>query len=149
MEQTSQSLCTQKQPNIAEVNLTPGDNNTAEESNRYSEDKLVDTTYHPIMKDDVKHMSIQAQESPHNSTRQTGEWQHRKEKRESHKHRHEDRTDWAETLLSPLMTKYSYQHRREARNGAKNYEQKENCWHILNEDEAKQPGNATEIITAT
>ena len=73
MEQTSQSRCTQEQPNTAEVNLTPGDNNTTEQSKKYSDDMLVDTTDHPIIKDDVKHMSIQAQESPHNSTRQTGE----------------------------------------------------------------------------
>ena len=74
MEQTSQSRCTQEQPNIAEVNLTPGDNNTTEQSNKYSDDMLVDITDHPIMKDDVKHMSIQAQEIlPQNSARQTGE----------------------------------------------------------------------------
>jgi hypothetical protein len=61
MEQTSQSRCTQEQPNIAKVNVTPWDNNTIEQSNKYSDDMVVDTTDHPIMKDDVKHMSIQAQ----------------------------------------------------------------------------------------
>ena len=30
MEQTPQSRYTQEQPNIVEVNITPGDNNTAE-----------------------------------------------------------------------------------------------------------------------
>jgi hypothetical protein len=64
MKQASQSRCTQEQPNIAEVNLTPEDNNTAEQSNKYSEDMLVDTTNHPIMKVHVKHMSIQAQRIP-------------------------------------------------------------------------------------
>jgi hypothetical protein len=64
MEKISQSRYTQEQPNIAEVNLTPGNSNTTEKSNKYSEDMLVDTTDHPIMKDDVKHMSIQAQEIP-------------------------------------------------------------------------------------
>jgi len=54
MEQTPQSRSTQE-TNIAEVNLTPGDNNTAEQSNKYSEDMLVDTTDYSIMKDDVKH----------------------------------------------------------------------------------------------
>jgi hypothetical protein len=58
MEQTTQSRFTQEQPNIAEVNLTPGDNNTTEQSNKYSDDMSVDTTDHPIMKDDVKHISI-------------------------------------------------------------------------------------------
>jgi len=102
MEKTSQSRCPQEQPNSAEVNLTPGDNNNAEQSNKYSEDMLVDTTDHPIMKDDVKHVSIQAQETPPITV--PNKWENDnivREKGEQHKHRHEDRTDWAETLLSP------------------------------------------------
>jgi len=63
MEQTSQSRCAQEQPNIVEVYLAPRDNNTAEQ-NKYSEHMLVDTTDHPIMKDDLKHNSIQAQQIP-------------------------------------------------------------------------------------
>jgi hypothetical protein len=135
MEQTSQSRCAQEQPNIAEVNLTPVDNNITEQSNKYSDDMLVDTTDHPIMKDHVKHMRIQAQEILPTTVPDKRENDNIvREKREPHKHRHEDRTDWAEIL----MTKYSYQHRRKARNGAKNHEQKENCRHIVNEHEVKR-----------
>ena len=61
---------------------------------------LVDTTDHPIMKDDVKHMSIQAQEILPTTVPDKRENDIVREKREPHKHRHEDRTDWAETLLS-------------------------------------------------
>ena len=57
--------------NIAEVNLTNGKNKTTEQSNKYSDDMLVDTTDHPIMKDDVKNMSIQAQEIPPTNGRMT------------------------------------------------------------------------------
>jgi len=101
MEQTSQSRCTQEQPNTAEVNLTSGDNNTTEQSNKYKDDMLVDTTDHPIMKYDVKHMSIQAQEILPITVPDKRENDNIvREKREPHKHRHEDRTDWAETILS-------------------------------------------------
>ena len=77
-----------------EENLTHGDNNTTEQNNKYSDDMLVGTTDHPIMKDDVKHMSIQAQEIlparvPDKREKDNIVW----EKREPHKHRHEDRTD--------------------------------------------------------
>jgi hypothetical protein len=64
MEKTSQARCTQEQTNNVEVNLSPGDNNTAEQNNKHSEDMLVNTTDHPIMKDDLKHESIQPQEIP-------------------------------------------------------------------------------------
>ena len=64
MEQTSQVRCTQEQTNNVEVNLSPGDKNTAEQNNKHSEDMLVNTTDHPIMKDDLKHESIQPQEIP-------------------------------------------------------------------------------------
>jgi len=101
MEQTTQSRCAQEQPNIAEVNLTPVDNNITEQNNKYSDDMLVDTTDHPITKDDVKHMSIQAQEIITTTVPNKRENDNIvREKREQHKHRHEDRTDWAETLLS-------------------------------------------------
>ena len=61
---------------------------------------LVDTTDHPITKDDVKHMSIQAKEILPTTVPDKRENENIvREKREPHKHRHEDRTDWAETLL--------------------------------------------------
>jgi hypothetical protein len=130
--------CTQEQSKIAEVNLTPGDNNTTEQSNKYSSDMLVDTTDHPIMKDDVKHMSIQAQEILPTTV---------PDKRENNivgRNVNHTNTGMKTELTgrrhySPsLMTKYSYQHRRRARNGAKNHEQKENFRHIVNEHEAKR-----------
>ena len=100
MEQTSQSRCTQEQPNIADVSLTPGDKNTAEKSNKYSDD-MVDNTDHPIMKDDVKHMSIQAQEIILVTVPDKRENDKIiREKREPHKRRHENRNGWAEKLLS-------------------------------------------------
>ena len=53
------------------------------------------------MKDDVKHMSIQAQEILPTTVPDKLENDNIvMEKRELHKHRHEDRTDWAESLLS-------------------------------------------------
>ena len=81
--------------------LTPVDNNITEQINKYSDDMLVDTTDHQITKDDLKLMSIQAQEIlpttvPDKRENDTIV----QEKRVPHKHRHEDRTDWAETLLS-------------------------------------------------
>jgi hypothetical protein len=100
MEQTTQSRCAQGQPNIAEVNLTPVDNNTTEQSNKYSDDMLIDTTDHPITKDDMKHTSIQAQEILPTTVPDKRENYIVREKREPHKHRHEDRTDWAKTLPS-------------------------------------------------
>ena len=138
MEQTSQLRCTQEQPNIAEVNLTPGDNNTAEQSNKYSADMLVDTTDHPIMKDMWNTRVFRHRNYPITVPDKRENDNILREKREPHKHRHEERTDWAETLLSPLMMKYSYQHRRKDRNWTKNYEKKGNCWHIVNEHKAKR-----------
>jgi len=76
------------------------DNNITEQSNKYSDDMLVDTTDHPITKDDVKHMGIQAQEILPTAVPDKRKNDIVREKREPHKHRHEDRTDWAETLLS-------------------------------------------------
>jgi len=100
MEQTTQLRCAQEQPNIAEVNLTPVDNNITEQSNKYSDDMLVDTTDHPIMKDHVKHMRIQAQEILPTTVPDKRENDNIvREKREPHKHRHEDRTEWADTTL--------------------------------------------------
>ena len=62
----------------------------------------MDTTDHPIMKDDVKHMSIQEQEIPPITVPDKRENDDIvREKRGPHKHRHEDRTDWVETLHSP------------------------------------------------
>ena len=100
MEQTSQLRCTQEQPNIAEENLTPGDNNyrTKQQVFRWHVGG-----YHgsPNNEGRCETREYLGTENPaHNSTRQMGEWQHRREKREPHKHRHEDRTDWTETLLS-------------------------------------------------
>ena len=100
MEQTTQSRCAQEQPNPAEVNLTPVDNTITEQSNNFSDDMLVDTTDHPITKDDMKHMSIQAQEILPTTVPDKRENDIVREKREPHKHRHEDRIDWAETPLS-------------------------------------------------
>jgi hypothetical protein len=61
---------------------------------------LVDTTDHPITKDDVKHMSIQAKEILPTTVPDKRENENIvREKREPHNHRQEDRTDWAETLL--------------------------------------------------
>jgi len=101
MEQTSQSRCTQEQPNNAELNLTPGDNNTTEQSNKYSVDMLVDTTDHTIMKGDVKNTCVQAQAILATTVKDKREKDIIvREEREPHKHRHEDRTDWAEILFS-------------------------------------------------
>ena len=57
---------------------------------------LVDTTDHPIMNDDVKYISMQAQEIPiivpnRRNTTSYGR---------NVNHTHSDRTDWAETLHS-------------------------------------------------
>jgi len=100
---------------------------------------LVDTTDHPITKDDVKHMSIQAQKILPTTVPDKRENDNIvRGKRETHKHRHEDGLTGRRHYSPSLMTKYSYQHRRKVRNGAKNHEQKENCRHIVNEHEAKR-----------
>jgi len=53
------------------------------------------------MRDDVKHINIQAQDILPTTVPDKPENDNTvREKREPHKHRHEDRTDWAETLLS-------------------------------------------------
>ena len=116
------------------------DNNITEQSNKYSDDMLVDTTDHPITKNDVQHMSIQVQEilpttvpdkrENHNIVR---------EKREPYKHRHEDRTDWAETLLSLTDDEIVTNTDGNPETEQKNHEQKENCRHIVNEYEARRP----------
>ena len=123
MEQTSQPRCTQE-PNIAEVNLNPGDNNTTEQSNKYSNDMLVDTTDHTIMKDDVKHMSIQAQEIFPKQYQTNGRIKTPYGRKENHTNTGMKTELTGRRHYSPsLKKKYSYQHRRKARNGAKSHEQ--------------------------
>jgi hypothetical protein len=99
---------------------------------------LVDTTDHPIMKDDVKHMSIQAQEILTTTVPDKRENDIVREKREPHKHRHEDRTDWAETLLSLTDDEMQLPAPTECPKRSKKNKQKENCLHIVNEHEAKR-----------
>jgi len=116
-----------------------GDNNTTEQSNKYSDDMSVDTTDHPIMKDDVKHMSIQAQEILPTTVPDKRENGNIVGRNVNHTNTGMKTELTGRRHYSPsLMTKYSYQHRWKARNGAKNHEQKENCRHIVNEHEAKR-----------
>ena len=137
MEQTSQSRWTQEHPNIAEVNLTTGDNNTAELNNKYSEDMLVDTRItqywrtiwntrvsrhrkSPITVPNRKMTTSHARNVNHTNTVMRNELTGRRH--------YFPPTD--DELQLPTPTK--------ARNGTKNYEQKENCWHIVNEHKAKR-----------